>query len=137
MSFKIFKRSKEVTQKEKTQEWESFASEGELAIDAYETKKELVIQSPIAGITAKDISISVEDGMLIIKGKREKPQDNDKEKRYFYQECFSGKFSKRIILPEEVDINKAKATIKNGVLTLRIPKLKPKTQKQIKVIEEE
>ena len=76
---------------------------------------------------------SLEDGMLIIKGKRKRPQDTDKIKKYLYQECFWGKFEKKLILPKEVDITKTKATIKNGILTLKIPKLKEKKKKEIKV----
>ena len=136
MALKFFK-AKASQKKDFLKTQQPSDTEGELAIDAYETAKEIVIQSPIAAISAKDVEISAEDGMLIIRGKRQKPKENDKDKKYLYQECFWGKFSKRIILPEEVDINKAKATIKNGLLTLRVPKLKATTQKQIKVVEEE
>lgn len=137
MMFKIFKKKNKSTEKSPKVEWEESAQEGELAIDAFETDKEIVIQSPIGGISAKDINIAVEDGMLIIRGKRSRPRLASQNIKYFYQECFWGPFSKRIILPEEIDIKKAKASIKNGVLTLKIPKLKPKIRAQIEVVEEE
>ncbi len=137
MVFKILKKKNKRTEKSPKAEWGESAQEGELAIDAFETDKEIVIQSPIGGISAKDINIAVEDGMLIIRGTRSKPRLNNQNIKYFYQECFWGPFSKRIILPEEIDIKKAKASIKNGVLTLKIPKLKPKMRAQIEVVEEE
>jgi len=114
----------------KEKEWLAPNQEGELAIDAFETEKELIIQSPIAGVCAKDLDISVEDGMLVIRGKREKPKISEK-KNYFRQECFWGPFSRRMILPEKVKITQAKATVKNGVLCLRIPKAKTTTSKKI------
>jgi len=127
----LFKKKKK--QEKQEENWLEDNAVGELAIDAYETDKYIVVQSPIAGITSENIEISLEDGMLIIKGKRKRPQDTDKIKKYLYQECFWGKFEKKLILPKEVDITKTKATIKNGILTLKIPKLKEKNKKEIKV----
>ena len=124
----LFKKKKK--QEKQEENWLEDNAVGELAIDAYETDKYIVVQSPIAGITSEDIEISLEDGMLIIKGKRKRPQDTDKIKKYLYQECFWGKFEKKLILPKEVDITKTKATIKNGILTLKIPKLKEKIRKR-------
>ncbi|MCD6410612.1 Hsp20/alpha crystallin family protein [bacterium] len=137
MMFKILRKKNKKKESYLQEEWNETTQEGELAIDAFETDKEIVIQSPIGGISAKDINIAAEDGMLIIKGKRSKPRLASQNVKYFYQECFWGPFSKRIILPEEIDIKKAKASIKNGVLTLKIPKLKPKIRAQIEVVEEE
>ena len=107
--------------------------EGELAIDAYETKNDFVIVSTIAGVSSKNLDISVEDDMLIIKGKREKPKSPDKDRSYFQKECFWGNFSKRIILPEKVKISKAQADIEDGVLTLKIPKARTSSSTKIKI----
>ena len=110
--------------------------EGELAVDVYETKDSLVVQSTIAGVKSENLNISIENDMLTISGKREKPKDIQ-EKSYFYQECYWGAFSRRIILPEKVIIPHAEATLKDGVLTLKIPKLhkKDKTDIEIKQID--
>jgi len=133
----MFKKSrqKQATEenKETTSQWLSQNNnEGELAIDAYETDKEIVIQSTIAGISASDLDISVEDDMLIIKGSRQKP-DNEGAKNYFQQECYWGPFSKKIILPEKAKIASAKAEVKNGVLTLKIPKAQTASKKKIAI----
>ncbi len=129
----IFKNKKP---KRETKEWLSSSDEGELTIDAYETKNNFVIISTIAGVSAKDLDISVEDDMLIIKGKREKPKTSEKDKNYFQKECFWGPFSKKIILPEKVNISKAKATIKDGILVLKVPKSNSQSSKKIQIKDE-
>lgn len=99
--------------------------EGELAVDVYQTEDELVIQSPIAGVRPENLDVSIEDDQLTIKGFRERPREKQ-EKNYLYQECYWGAFSRQIILPEEVDPSRAQATLKEGILTIRIPKLEKK-----------
>jgi HSP20 family protein len=126
----IFKKKKEISQ---TKDWFSLDNEGELTIDAYETDKDFVIQSTIAGVSAKDIEISVEEDMLIIKGTREKPKETEEEKNYFQQECFWGAFSKKIILPEKINISQTKAVVKNGILTLHIPKTKKSIAQKVTI----
>ncbi len=96
-------------------------AEGQLAIDVYQTEKELVVQSTIAGVKPENLDISIERDMVAIKGQRERPEKNNKN--YFYQECYWGPFSRQIILPEEVDGSKAKATMIEGILTITIPKI--------------
>ena len=114
------------------EQWLEDDNEGELTIDAYETEKEFVIESTIAGVESKDLDISIEDDMLTIRGKRERVQNTEK-RNYFQKECFWGSFSKKIILPEKVKIAQAKAVIKNGVLILRIPKANQKITKKIEI----
>ncbi|MFH1841310.1 MAG: Hsp20/alpha crystallin family protein [Candidatus Nealsonbacteria bacterium] len=112
------------------------SSEGELAIDVYETKDEIIVQSTIAGIKAEDLDISIENDLVTIRGSRQK-QKEDSGENYLYQECYWGAFSRQVILPEEVDGSKAQAKIKDGVLTLRIPKIQSKKKRKITVKSEE
>ncbi len=107
-------------------------TEGELTVDVYQTDKEIVIQSAIAGIEPEDLDISVEKDMVTIKGKREK-QFEEKEKNYFYQECYWGRFSRKIILPAEVNSSKISASMKNGILCIRIPKIERKKKRKVSV----
>ena len=95
---------------------------GELVVDVYETDKEVVVESAIAGVTAEELDISLEQDILVIKGERKDPAENDKEKNYFVRECFFGPFEKEIILPKEVDTTQIKAKMKNGLLVIRLPK---------------
>ena len=105
---------------------------GQLTVDLYQTDKEVVVQSAIAGVEPEDLDISIEDDLLIIRGKREKRFAQEK-KNYFYQECFWGQFSREIILPVEVDSSRIEASMDQGVLTIRIPKIKTETKKKIKI----
>lgn len=106
--------------------------EGQLTLDVYQTDDEIVIKSTIAGVTADDIDISMTNEMVTIRGSR-KQEEKIKEQDYYYQELYWGSFSRSIILPEEIDADKAKATMKNGVLTLRLPKLAKSKVKKVRV----
>ncbi len=106
---------------------------GELAIDVFQTQSEIVIQSPIAGVEESDIDVSIENDMITISGHREKQETVD-EKDYFYQECYWGGFSRTVALPtQEVDIEKAKANMDNGVLTIRIPRVVKVKSRKLKI----
>lgn len=100
-----------------------YSQDGELVIDVYETNSDFVVLAAIAGIQIKDIDISLEKDMMIIKGNRIDPNE-DPDKKYFFQECYWGPFSRKVILPEDVDIDKADAQMDKGVLTVKIPKNK-------------
>ena len=114
----------------------SSKEEGQLAIDVYETEDDIVVQSTIGGIKAEDLDISIEDDMVTIRGSRENKIEKE-GKKYFYQECYWGAFMRKLILPEEVDASKSKAVIKEGILTLSMPKIHRKTKKKITVEREE
>lgn len=103
---------------------EIFNQDGELVVDVFETGADFVVLAAIAGIQIKDIDISLEKDMMVIKGNREDPHDHS-EKKYYYQECHWGPFSRKIILPENIDIDKADAQMDKGVLTIKIPKTDP------------
>ncbi len=105
--------------------------EVELTLDVYETEKELIIRSPVAGVKTDALEISLEGDMLVIKGRRDKPGDADGAS--IIQECWWGPFSRRIILPSEVDGNKINAVLEHGVLTIRLPKIEKKYQKRVSV----
>ena len=116
--------------KEEAPDW--FEPEGELAVDVYQTDTEIVIQSTIAGVKPEDLDISIENDTITISGER-KNIVQDKGKNYFYQECFWGAFTREIILPEEIDGGRAEASMKDGVFTLRIPKIERQKIKKVKV----
>lgn len=106
--------------------------EGQLTVDVYQNEDWIVVQSTIAGVDSENLEINITNESVTIHGKREKIEKID-EKDYFYQECFWGRFSRSIILPQEVDPEKSTASLKNGVLTIRMPKLNRKKAKKLKV----
>jgi HSP20 family protein len=97
------------------------AYEGQLAIDVYQTEDEVVVKTPIAGVRAEDLDISVTDDVLTIKGER-KQDEKIEDDSYLVQECYWGSFSRSYILPVAVDAENASASIKDGVLQVKIPK---------------
>lgn len=98
------------------------AEEGQLAIDAFQTDDHIVIQSTIAGVKSQDLEVTIENGMVLIRGKRPRPETGT-DKEYFLQECHWGGFSRQFVLPTEVDPSRAQATLKDGILTVQIPRL--------------
>jgi HSP20 family protein len=67
-----------------------------------------------------------------IRGSRHREKEADNED-YLYQECYWGRFARSIILPQEVDPDGANVTFKNGILTIRLPKVNKKKSKKLKV----
>ncbi len=106
--------------------------EGQLAIDFYQAGSELIVRAAIAGIKPEDIDISIESDSILIKGKRAEPLEIG-EKKYFYQECHWGPFSRKIILPEDTDPGHAEASMKDGILIIKIPKIEKGKKKKIVV----
>ena len=90
-------------------------------VDVTETDNEIKVSADIPGVEPKDIDVSVEDGMLIIKGEK-KYEREEKEKGQYRMERSYGSFERAIELPAEVDESKAKAEFKKGVPRLTLPK---------------
>ncbi len=104
---------------------EDLEEEGQLSVDVYQDKNNIIIKSTIAGVEPEDVDVSFDNDMLTIRGKRKKDLTVDEE-NYFYQECYWGNFSRSIILPVDIKSNKINASIKNGILTITLPKTKKK-----------
>lgn len=109
--------------------------EGQLSVDVFQTKDAIVIKSTIAGVKPEDIDISINNDMVTVRGKRQ-VEEEVLEDDYFYQECYWGGFSRSIILPTEIIADKVEANLKNGVLTIRLPKAKKSKSVSIKVKDE-
>ncbi|MBU0476826.1 Hsp20/alpha crystallin family protein [Patescibacteria group bacterium] len=107
-----------------------FEAEGQLIIDVYQMNGELIIQSAIAGVRPENLDISIERDMVLIKGNRSRPEETNGG-NYFFKECYWGPFSRQIILPVETDNSRAKATMKEGILTIRIPEIERKKRNKI------
>ncbi len=107
-------------------------TEGKLTIDVYKTASEIIVESAIAGIKPEDLDINVSTDSITIKGERRR-DEKIKDEDYFYQECYWGRFSRSVILPEEIDPEHAVVHFKNGILTVRLPKLNRKKSKKLNV----
>ena len=107
-------------------------AEGQLAVDVYQTKDNVVIKAPIAGVTPDKIDIEVAEDVVTIRGERVEEKEVDRE-HYYVQECYWGSFSRSVILPTSTIAEKAAASLKDGVLTVTIPKVAQDKVKKIKV----
>lgn len=106
--------------------------EGQLAIDVYETDSELILTAPIAGVSPENIDVQISDESIIIKGERE-DQRQAEASGYHIQECYWGAFSRSFEIPIPVDADNAEAIMKNGILTVVIPKLQKTKSKSLKI----
>ncbi len=98
--------------------------EGQLAVDVYDGEDEIVIRSPIAGVRPEDLEVFVHNDMLTVRGQR--MTEEEVKGRRVVHECHWGSFSRSIILPAEIDAERISAELKNGVLTVRLPKAERK-----------
>ncbi|MEK7548345.1 MAG: Hsp20/alpha crystallin family protein [Patescibacteria group bacterium] len=126
---KMSSKEKEEVQ---TEEWLEDDEPGQLAIDAFQDEESVVIKAPIAGVGLEDVEISITDEVVTIKGVRH-PTPEVARENYFIQECYWGAFTRSYILPVSVDAAKAEATLKDGILTVRIPKQERAKTRVLKV----
>jgi HSP20 family protein len=101
------------------------------SVNVSQTNKNVVVGVDIPGVLEKDLDIEVTEDTLAIKGER-KEEKEEKKKDYYKRECSYGQFSRVISLPAVVESKKAKAKLKDGTLTVTVPKVekvKPKTAK--------
>lgn len=106
--------------------------EGQLAVDVYQTKDKVIVKAPIAGVNPDDLDIAISEDVVTIRGDRKDEATIEKE-HYYVQECFWGAFSRSVILPTSTVAEEAEATLKNGVLTIEIPKVVQDKVKKITV----
>jgi HSP20 family protein len=102
------------------------------AVDIHETKKDVVVTVDLPAIDPKEVSISIVEDRLTIKGEKKKEEEM-KEESYYRSERVYGMFQRTIQLPAEVVGDKAKATYKDGVLKIVVPKSQKALPKEIKV----
>jgi HSP20 family protein len=101
-------------------------------LDMYEDKNEVVVKAEMPGLTKDDIEITLSDSTLILKGEKKK-EEEVKEKDYYRCEREYGSFLRTVELPAEVKVEGAKASFKNGVLEVRLPKSEAAKKKEVHV----
>ena len=99
---------------EEENEWLSDA-EGSLAVDVYQTKDNVIIKAPIAGVSPDDIDVEVAEDVVTLRGERKDCKETDRQE-YYVQECYWGSFSRSVILPSATIAEKAVASLKDGIL---------------------
>jgi HSP20 family protein len=102
------------------------------SLDISETKNNLIVKTEIAGVDPKEVNISVSGDVLSIKGEK-KEEKEEKDENYHLMESSYGSFSRTVRLPVEVEQDKIKASCKNGVLKITLPKSTKSKAKEIKI----
>ena len=106
--------------------------EGQLAVDVYQTEDNIVLKAPLAGVRPEDLELSITEEVVTIKGER-KELEEVKRENYLAQECYWGIFARSYVLPIPVVSEKAQATLKNGILTITLPKQEKTKAKKIEI----
>ena len=101
-------------------EWFRSENEGQLSVDVFREGNTLVVRSTLAGAKPEDLDIAVNGDLLTIRGSREDKREIN-EDDWFHQECHWGTFSRSLILPVDVVADQADATLRDGILEVRIP----------------
>jgi len=102
------------------------------AVDIRETEEALTLFAEIPGIAKDDVHLSIENGRLTLSGERKFEKDT-KEENYHRIERTYGSFTRSFSLPKNVDTTQAKATFKDGVLTVELPKSEEAKPRQIEI----
>lgn len=102
------------------------------AIDLVEGEQSFTVRCELAGIDKKDLDLTVTSNVLTIKGEK-KDRKDDKKINYFKKECWTGSFQRTISLPDTADTGKISAEMKDGILTITLPKKEEAKPKQISV----
>jgi HSP20 family protein len=102
------------------------------AVDLYEEKDQIIAKAELPGIEKDDIQVNITDHLLTIMGEKKK-EEEIKEKAYYRAERSYGSFSRTVELPSEIQFDKARASFKNGVLEIRLPKSEEARKKEVKV----
>jgi HSP20 family protein len=102
------------------------------ALDVYEENDDIIVKAELPGLTKDDIEVNVTDHQLTLKGEKKKKEEI-KEDDYYRCERSFGSFSRVVDLPADIQTDKAKASFKDGLLEIRVPKTEEAKKKHIKV----
>jgi len=113
-----------------------FKAEAEIlrpvAVEITENDKQIAVNATVPGFKPEEIQISVDGNLLILSGET-KAETKKEDENTVYTEWRSNRFFRQLTLPAEVEANKVKANLKDGVLHLKMPKAAPREAKQIAV----
>jgi len=100
--------------------------------DVLETEAELIVKLDATGFDEKDLSLEVSDQTLAVRGEKSEATD-DEDAHFYVRERMDKQFERVFVLPPEVDMNKAAATLKEGVLEVRVPKIERVSPRKVEI----
>jgi len=101
-------------------------------VDLKETEKEFLLTAEVPGIQKDELDVQIMDESVTIRGERREEKET-KEQSYHYKESSYGSFQRVVPLPARILADKAKAKMKDGVLTLTLPKAEPAKSRAVKI----
>jgi HSP20 family protein len=134
-------RELDVLRREMDNLWDRFSGERPIewlggewtpSLDVSETKEKVVMKAEVPGLDPKEIDIALSDGVLTLKGEKKRERE-EKDENYHLVERSYGSFSRSVRLPAEVQEDKVKASYKDGVLTITLPKTERAKERAIKI----
>ena len=103
-------------------------------MDMYEEDKQVVIKAELPGINKKDIDITLEDDVIAIKAeKKEEKEEGEKGTTHYTLERRFGQYERRMTLPAKVDAENITATLKKGLLEIKLPRAEEPESKHIDI----
>jgi HSP20 family protein len=102
------------------------------AVDVFEEKDTVKIMAELPGVKADEVKISLENGVLTIRGEKKQTAEEHTERVHRYERCY-GVFERSFTVPTTIDADHIKATYEDGVLTLTLPKIERAKPRQISV----
>lgn len=102
------------------------------SVDIYEANKKFIIIADVAGVDKKDISLTVSDDILILKGDRKRSSTFDENMCYYHMEIEYGPFERRIRIPRSVNLDAMDVLYENGILRIEIP-LQERSSRKIEI----
>ena len=103
------------------------------AVDMCETKDDLVLKVELPGVREKDVTVSITGDLLTIRGERRWNEEEARDHKFLHVERVYGQFERIIHLPLAVQADKVKATYREGVLEVRLPKVEEVKPREIKI----
>jgi HSP20 family protein len=113
-------------------DWENRPEEAQLNVDVINAPDEIIIKALVAGVKPEELDIAITREMVTIEGQRI-DKDMFAKEDYVHGELFWGSFSRTILLPEEVEVEEARAVESHGLLTISLPKIDKKRQTKLQV----
>ncbi len=111
---------------------EEHNDEAELSVDVYQTPREIVVQTMVAGVKPEDLELTISRDSVTIRGKREESRTID-EDNYFTKELYWGRFVRVISLPAEIEPDEVEATERHGLLTIKLQKIDKDRRSNVKI----
>lgn len=100
--------------------------------DIYETEYAIVVEAELPGVNPDNIDVSIEEGILRIKGER-KTEKEIREENYYRVERASGSFMRAVRMPSDIDADNVKANFDNGILEVTVPKVEPEKPRSVDI----